>query len=56
MGYTDMATWYSTINILRYHYHMDDFTLLNFLPFERDITLSYIKNAEDKKKQKQGIM
>lgn len=55
MGYQTIVDWYKTINILRYYYHFDDATIMNWLPFERDITLAFIKETEDKKKQDKGI-
>lgn len=52
-AYTDMATWYKVNHILRYHYNIDDNTILNWLPFEREIELGLIKEDRERKKRQQ---
>jgi len=42
MGYNNISNWYSTTNLLRFHQKIDDQTIMNWLPFERDIYMDLI--------------
>lgn len=42
MGYNSISDWYSTMNALRFYQKINDETILNWLPFERDIYMDLI--------------
>lgn len=49
MGYGNLSHWYSTINLLRFYQKIDDRTMLEWIPFERDIYLDLIAKEIKKK-------
>lgn len=49
MGYNSMPNWYSAMNALRFYQKIDDSTILNWYPFEREIYTDLIAKEIKKK-------
>jgi len=49
MGYNSISNWYSTITLLRFYQKIDDQTMMEWLPFERDIYMDLIAKEIKKK-------
>lgn len=49
LGYNNISNWYSTVNALRFYQKISDETIMNWIPFERDIYIELIAKEIKKK-------